>query len=83
MLKLCTSSYNSASQPFTLNVIAWRFRVRLPALKSAIMTVVLYGFPQSFQWTIVVIGLSDSPQLFPSTAFLFNIRNILTFHAVN
>jgi hypothetical protein len=45
MLKLCTFSYNGASQPFPLNVRAWRSRVRIPALKSAIVTVVVYDFP--------------------------------------
>ena len=44
MLKLCTSSYNSAFQPLPMNDRAWRSRVRIPALKSAIMTVVCKVF---------------------------------------
>jgi len=83
MLKLCTSSYNSAFQPLPLNDKAWRSTVIIPALKSAIMTVVLYGFPKSFQQTTVGTGTSDSPQLFPPTSFLFNVHNILPYHAVN
>jgi hypothetical protein len=38
MLKLCTSSYNSAFQPLPMNDRAWRSRVRILALKSAVMT---------------------------------------------
>jgi hypothetical protein len=83
MLKLCTSSYNSAFQSLPLNDKAWRSTVRIPALKSSTMTVVLSGFPQSFQQTTVGTGPSDSPQLFPFTSFLFNVHNILPYHAVN
>ena len=41
MLKLCTPSFNSDFQPLPPNDRAWRSTVRIPVLKSAIMTVVL------------------------------------------
>jgi hypothetical protein len=56
MFKLSTFSYNSASQPFALNVRVWSSRVRIPALKSAIVTVVVYDFPQSFLQISAVTG---------------------------
>jgi hypothetical protein len=83
MLKRSTFSYNSASQPFALNVRVWRSRVRILALKSAIENAVVYDFPQSFQQTTAGTGPLDNSQLSPSKSFLFDVCNILPFHAVN